>query len=251
MESLSKEHVTRESWIDIYQDFEFKYSDRQLPFKDLFEKYLPKGGSCFEVGCYPGRFLIYLGKNFDYTVSGIDWMPGSKGVLENRLRSYGLKVGTIIEDDFLKTRIESKYDVVCSFGFIEHFQDIESIFRLHANLLKPNGILMISCPNYRKVRYLLSKWLEPESLQHHNLKMMDFAEWTKPLEENGLEVLHQNYYLTFRFWSGRSKKKTIRGLARDFVVLALDYSSYAFSSVIDYPNSLLSPLMISISKKKA
>jgi SAM-dependent methyltransferase len=247
---MSNELTSKEFWSSAYRNERLRYSEEGVVFKDLFEKYLPEGGSCFEVGCYPGTFLIYLGKRFNYTVSGIDWMPNSKEMLQERLHRYGVKVGHLVEGDFLAYHTESKYDVVCSFGFMEHFIDIERVITLHLELLKPGGILVISCPNFKKAQYLLHRWLDRDGLDHHNLEAMDFGRWHKTLTDNNMEILYQNYYQTIGFWATRSHVKSVPSLARNWAISALGYSTLAISKLTNFPNSVLSPHMISISKKK-
>ena len=241
--------TSKEFWSDSYEDDEFRYSEHRVEFRELFEKYLPRGGSCFEVGCYPGKFLIYLGKRFNYTVNGIDWMPRTKELLQRRLEGYNIKVGTLVQNDFLEYHTDERYDVVCSFGFIEHFLDIERVIARHVELLKPGGFLIISSPNLKKAQYLLHRWLDEGGLSGHNLEAMDFGVWTRALNKNGMRILHQNYYGTFGFWAKKSRDKSSRGILRNFVVYAMDYSSLAVNRLIRRPSSAFSPHMISISKK--
>jgi hypothetical protein len=61
--------VEQAYWDKSYERLKLSYSTDALLFKDLFDGFLPKSGSCLEIGCYPGNYLYYLGKTFGYTVT--------------------------------------------------------------------------------------------------------------------------------------------------------------------------------------
>lgn len=238
-------------WTDRYTARRFSGSDTNVPFKNLFAKYLPTGGDCFEVGCFPGRFLAHLGKKYNYVVSGIDLVPGSRDYLQRVLTEQGVKVGALTEGDFLQFIPESKYDVVCSFGFVEHFTDTEDIIRRHLNMLKPGGILLLSSPNFTGVQYLLHRCLDKNSLAYHNIESMDFRRWTRVLADNEMEILFQNYYGTCGFWVGDSCPTESRWRhGRNLVAALIKYSMMSVDKIVDYPNPVLSPFMVSISRKR-
>ena len=70
--------------------------------------------------------------------------------------------------DFLSNSVpDEKYDIVCSFGLIEHFspKDREKILRLHFQLTNPKGYTLISFPTnifpyhfFRKTAELCHLW---------------------------------------------------------------------------------------------
>lgn len=53
---------------------------------------------------------------------------------------------TYIVQDIFELELEEQYDVVCSFGLIEHFKEKTEILRFHNKFLKENGIIIISVP---------------------------------------------------------------------------------------------------------
>ena len=87
----------------------------------------------------------------------------------------GLPLGSInlIQEDFFSFDSDIKYDIVCSFGFVEHFEDTEPVLRRHCHLVKPGGRLLITMPNFLGLNGLLHKWFDPENYNKHNLKAMD------------------------------------------------------------------------------
>ncbi len=153
---------------------------------------LPAGSTLFEVGCAPGRWLAYFSKKFGLDVSGIDYSGlGVKKTHEN-LAILGVK-GSIIHQDFFAYKPSKKYDVVVSFGFIEHFDNADLVVKKHLDLLKPGGLLILGIPNFRGVYEPVQALYWPQLLKKHNLGIMEPAFFRRLAEKNGLEVLACGY----------------------------------------------------------
>lgn len=237
--------VPQENWDKSYENFPLNYDETLIQFKPLFDKYLIPNGTCFEVGCYPGNYSIYLGKKFNYTISGIDKTPHIVDRLPQLFKSKGVKVGQLYYEDFLNFQPSEKYDVVCSYGFIEHFLDLEMILKKHIDLLKPSGILIITCPNFTRGQYLFHKLFDSENLKHHVLKSMSLSRWRPILKENDMELLCDGYYRTVDFWMNESPQNVIsRKVAGLIQIIAK-----TIDNNIDIPNRWFSPYLFSISKK--
>lgn len=69
---------------------------------------------------------------------------------------------------------EAQYDLVCSHGLIEHFENFSEIVRIHFKFVKSGGIVFITLPNYAvfPLKNLLSKFA-CDTLKTHNLRCMD------------------------------------------------------------------------------
>jgi len=201
--------VDQEHWDKGYKNLAFKYNEDNILFKDIFYKYLKPNGTCFEVGCYPGGYLIYLGKNFNYCVSGIDKTPLTKERLPFYMKSENVSVGHFFNEDFLSFNPSEKYDVVFSFGFIEHFKDLDAIIEKHINLVKPTGILIIACPNFTRGQYLFHRLFDSQNLDHHVIDTMNLCRWREILKRNDMDILYDGYYETIKFWTECSQKNII------------------------------------------
>ena len=116
-----------------------RYNEKFVLYKEVFERYLEPGGTCFEIGFLPGYILTYLSKHFRYTVSGIDLTPFDETEVRERMVLDGANVGKLFRGDFLQFASDEEYDVVCSFGFLEHFSNPEVIIKRHISLLRPEG----------------------------------------------------------------------------------------------------------------
>lgn len=130
-------------------------------------------GNVLEIGCAPGRWLAFLSGEFNLGVSGIEYTADGAAATRRNLELLGVKDADIREADFLTATPSPTYDVVVSFGFVEHFTDVESVISRHAAWTRAGGRLIIGVPNFRGVHGWLQKGLDPEVLARHNLTIMD------------------------------------------------------------------------------
>ncbi len=232
-------------WDTLHEARHTAFEPDEVLFRDLFERYLSRGGECFEIGCYPGNFLIWLAQRFGYTVSGIDATPFVSDRMPRRLAEHGVKVGELLQGDFLRFESARQFQVVCSFGFIEHFEDTEDMIRRHVNLTAPGGTLIISCPNFRRGQFVLHRLLDAENLRRHVLPAMNLRRWRRALEAQGLTVVHQGYWGTFDFWTETPREQRVRRWAAGWVRRI----AQGIQRRIYWPNPFLSPHMIIIARK--
>ena len=79
-------------------------------------------------------------------------------------------------DDFFNNGLPKQgFDVVASFGFIEHFDDPREAVAKHIELVRPGGIALITVPNYGGLYGSLQRWCDPVNLALHNLEIMNPA----------------------------------------------------------------------------
>ncbi len=171
-----------------------------LPFTDLFDRVLPKGPlTCLEVGAIPGRFLAYLALHHGYRVTGIDFADNHR-VFHDTMAAYGIDGYEFIHGDFFSYDFQKKFDVVASFGFVEHFEDIEDVIARHCDLVAAGGYLVISVPNFRYLRYAYHFVFDRPSLAFHNLHAMDQKLLERIIEGHGFEKKVSTYYGKMMFW---------------------------------------------------
>lgn len=132
-------------------------------------------GDVFEVGCAPGKWLAFMAKEFAMNPSGIEYSEaGMKATLEN-FKILRLAPGSILTGDFFQAKPEHQFDVVMSFGFIEHFDNVDEVVDLHLQWLKPGGILILGVPNFCGIYSIIQGILDQTILDKHNLKIMNLG----------------------------------------------------------------------------
>lgn len=243
-ENLTDTFTSKKFWDDKYEKF-YHRTPKKILFQDLFEKIIPQGNGkkCLEIGCFPGHFLMYFTKNLNYIPYGLDYTDHLQK-MNNFFKQNGVNNLTLFKDNFENFDPDEQFDLVCSFGFIEHFYDYQTVLKKHILLVKPGGYLIISCPNFTHFQVLLHRMVDIEELQkNHNFNAMDLDVWEEILEKNNMKILYHNYYRTMGFWS-----ETNNVILR-FFSLGLHYTLATIDFFINHPNKYLSPYMISISKK--
>jgi L-malate glycosyltransferase len=190
-------------WDDAYSAYQLSDDSEQ---DDVIKRWMQKvfnpvsEGSCFEVGCFPGRYLTFFGK-LGYELNGLDLTPRVEKEFPEWLRSRGYKTGSFVREDFLEWKSTVQYDVVASFGFIEHFTNWEEIFVKHMSMVKSGGHLVIETPNFRGLlQRFIHYFLDHENYKRHFIGAMAPEKWKKLAEQNGFEVLHAGYIGSFEFW---------------------------------------------------
>jgi len=145
-----------------------KYGDKC--FDSLFHKIFKPGQKSFlEIGCAPGKFMIYFAEQFGYRVSGIDFSQTGYEMTSENLKLAGVK-GDVIKGDFLSASLpKENWDIVFSSGFIEHFSDPITILQKKLSLLKRGGILLTTIPNFTGFSGLIRKIMNKEIYLKHNL----------------------------------------------------------------------------------
>jgi 2-polyprenyl-3-methyl-5-hydroxy-6-metoxy-1,4-benzoquinol methylase len=190
-------------WDDAYGQYQLNDT---VPDDDIIKKwlmqYVPKTatGDCFEVGCFPGRYLTVMG-DLGYRLNGIDLTPRVTTDFPEWLRSKGYKTGTFLKDNFLKFNAGKKYDLVCSFGFIEHFTNWKEIFQRHIDLVNDEGYIVIETPNFKGiVQRFIHYVLDYENYKRHYIPSMSPKKWSQLCEQNGFEIVYSGYIGEFQFW---------------------------------------------------
>ncbi len=161
---------------------------------DVFERYLPKNKlSILEIGGAPGQYLAYFHKKFGYEISCLDYSSiGCEKTRENfKLLNIPCKIyqGDLFSEDLQLP----KFDVVCSFGFIEHFTDLTGVVGNHLKFLVPGGILLLGIPNFLGINHWFLKKLAPNLLAGHNLESMDAKTWSNFEKAFYLDVIFKQY----------------------------------------------------------
>lgn len=178
-------------------------------FDEIFEEHLKQTkGTALEVGCVPGNILARICKRFGYFPEGIDFDEHTVSTTGKTLLDSGLKHFKIYVEDFNKWKTNKKYDLVCSFGFVEHFSNAEEIIKKHIDLVKKGGKVIIEVPNFAGVPGFFHKLVDGPSLKQHNTSIMNLDFFRDIAKQNNLKVLYLGYYGSFHFQWGYGRRET-------------------------------------------
>jgi SAM-dependent methyltransferase len=161
------------------------------------------GQTAFEFGCFPARYLFEIG-SLGYVVNGCDRTPRVADELPAWLSKNQIKTGQFFQCDFRQVP-KNRFDVVASFGFVEHFQDYLDVFRFHFEFVKPGGLVLVQFPNFRgAVQRVLRELFDKDNLDNHVVAAMNLTEYKKAAASFG-QVLFCGYYGGFDFWTDHFK----------------------------------------------
>lgn len=201
---MKNEITSKEYW---EQTEVLNSGDREIPsplaklFKKVLKKNEREGAVALEVGCCPGTFLSYLCKEFNYLPEGVDYATGAAEITKKTLRKAGLPEATIHQEDFFNWDTKKKYNLVSSFGFVEHFRDASIGADKHIDLLKEDGVLVLEVPNFTNGQYHLHYWLDRENLERCNIKAMHISFLKDLVKRHNLKVEYLGYVGgIFDFW---------------------------------------------------
>jgi SAM-dependent methyltransferase len=136
------------------------------------------GKKALEIGCAPGKWIIFLEKERGYLMDGCEYLHSAVITTEKNLAMNGLSHSRVYEGDFLTCDFgEQKYDLIISLGFIEHFNDPDIVIRKMMGILKPGGFLLIGIPKLTGLNYFFAqqvdKTIKNRLLPRHNLDIMN------------------------------------------------------------------------------
>ena len=201
-------------WDDYFTDYYDNFKsllDYEDGISKLIYQYIPnvKGHSeksFFEIGCYLARYMYHFGK-LDYTLNGIDQCQDMDKKFTDYLKNEGFKVGNITIEDVFKLKTEKQYDVVASFGFIEHFSNFLELIELHFKLVKKGGYAMITIPNLASpVQYAFHKLFDQDHLAIHNLKALKPDAWKEVVNKDEYDIVFDGYAGELKFWVADQKR---------------------------------------------
>jgi 2-polyprenyl-3-methyl-5-hydroxy-6-metoxy-1,4-benzoquinol methylase len=138
------------------------YVDRKFHeyFTNVFSSFDTKGKKLLEVGCARSAWLPYFAKEFGFEVWGVDYSESGCEQARRILVNEGVK-GNIVFTDFFSPPPEliGTFDVVVSFGVVEHFLNTIDCISAFGRFLQAGGLMITSVPNMSGLNGSLQKLL--------------------------------------------------------------------------------------------
>jgi SAM-dependent methyltransferase len=127
-----------------------------------------------EVGCAPGTYLMWCALAKQAKACGVEYAEDSFN-LTKKLFDDSRVQADLDNKDFMDTRFEpGSFDVVYSFGVVEHFTDPRPMVRKHVEMLKPGGVAIVTVPHFGKGSGYgwLAQRMDRENYDTHNVSIM-------------------------------------------------------------------------------
>lgn len=204
--------------------------------------------TAIELGGFPGYYSAYLKKYQHLQTTLFDYYI-HEGLINELLIKNGLKAGdvSIIEADLFSYKPEQLYDMVLSFGLIEHFSDTKSILETHLQFLKPGGVLFVTLPNFKGVNGWVQRKFDPDNYNKHYIESMNPALLSQYCKELGLKNIESYYHGRFSTWlENRAEKSTVVKILHK----AIWITGKMATKLIPVESRLLSPYIVLKAEKQ-
>ena len=178
-----------------------------------------------ELGCAPGICTAALLHDSNWNISGIDFSDESNVFIETL--THIDKQVDLYKFDLLTESVDKKFDVVASFGLIEHFADdsLNKIMRTHDFYLQSRGTLIIEVPNFNGFQYLWHKFFDSADLKIHNMQIMNpiiISDFYKSL---GYEITFCDYIGELHVWGSSTSNNKLFKLIAKVLAKSVNYIS--------------------------
>jgi hypothetical protein len=229
-------------WANYWANYEFK----KVPEDVLFKKYLHRlkdSRNFIEIGGFPGEIAAYFYKNICRDVTILDYYI-DKQIVNKLEDANSISTGSIkyIESDFFEFTVTTKYDIVFSYGFAEHFENTEDVINRHISLLSDKGKLLVVIPNFKGLNGLVQYLFDRETYKVHNIKSMNRIRLRKILNDANLSNIEVKHTPKPMLWlePKPNSSKILRSIIKMFSISL---------KLFPIPSKLLSPYIIIYAEK--
>jgi len=167
-------------------------------FCQIFSNMNTQGKRVLEIGCARSVWLPYFAKEFGFKIYGIDYSEIGYQQAMQILSNEEVK-GEIVCADFFSPpgSMLKAFDVVVSFGVLEHFKDTTACISAFSKFLKPGGLLITNIPNLCGLNGLIQKMINRPIFDIH--VPLDKKSLVRVHQINGLRIISCDYFLFANF----------------------------------------------------
>ena len=219
----------------------------------IFEKHkLASGAEFFEVGCGGSRWLPYFSREFGFSVSGLDYTDSGVASAIAVCARQNVQAKIVKGDYERMDELLSKqrFDVVGSFGFVEHFEDTARCLGFISQIARPGGLIVTIIPNMAGVIGWIYKLLKPSVYQIHN--PLNLKQMVAARVDIGLEIVSAEYLLATPGVIGKTRETDtglFRGCKNVFRLLSHVFWKVELLGWRLPRSSLLSPYILCVAKR--
>ena len=151
-------------------------------FENAFRVSPTRGKKLMEIGAAQSVVLPYFAKYFGFDVCGLDRSKLGCERARTALERENVKGRIYCADLFSPpTELLGSFDVVCSFGVVEHFENTAECLKAMGRFLSPGGTMITVIPNMLGINGKLQKIMDRSIYDAHVL-----------LERDGLASAHRD-----------------------------------------------------------
>lgn len=154
------------------------------------------GARLIEIGCGGSRWLPYFHRAFGYDVSGIDYTVAGIRLSQSILDKAEVN-GRIVQGDLFEPPQDwvEQFNVVVSFGLVEHFENTSQVVSACARYLRPGGQMITVVPTMRGLYGLAYRLLRPSVYRKHIPQSRKTL--VRAHTDAGLNITYSGYVLGF------------------------------------------------------
>lgn len=213
------------------------------------------GKSLLEIGAGDSQWLPYFAKKYPGSrFAGLDYSKAGCERLAERIAAIcdGTAIDIYHQDMFTRESVlHGRFDLVLSFGVVEHFSELSQALLAKRKYLKDQGLMFSLIPNMAGSIGSLSKLFNREIYEMHNPH--DWESFLEGHRKAGLTVISGGYLGSSNFGVLSNCFKKHEGLSWHIYVLLTRLSKAIFlveSRVGDLPRTrMFSPYIYAISRK--
>jgi SAM-dependent methyltransferase len=180
--------------------------------KDFHQRWIDKkaGGNFLELGCFRGTRSSWPLIEGAGRYVGIDLSANAIAVLNKKIEAAGLsKKANAVAGDFLIMDESAKYDMVFAHGVLHHFKNPRPMFEKISNILKDDGILLLTEPSQIHPLY--------GSIRRVYRPFQSDSDWEWPFTQRTVSIMEE--YLTPKDGFGWGKSSLMIGYLNSVPVL--------------------------------
>lgn len=167
-------------------------------FLKAFSSITGTGHRLLELGCGGSAFLPYFAREFGFQVFGVDYSEQGCELARQMCAANGI-FGHIDCADFFQAPLDLQgaFDVVVSFGVVEHFTDTARTLSAFAKFLRPGGLIFTTIPNMGGWVGAGQRMLAPEVFAKH--EVITRETFRQAHLDAGLVLVECDYFLFTNF----------------------------------------------------
>lgn len=160
---------------------------------NFFAESIEKGhyNTLIEVGAGSSAWLPFLAKNYDLIVSCLDYSEVGCRLCKENLNIQKIPYHDILHQDLLEWNDDRKYDILVSFGVIEHFDNPGAVVNICRQHVNQNGLIITVIPNLSGFPGWIGRKFVPGVYDMH--KNISLGELISYHESNGFQSIKADY----------------------------------------------------------